>query len=124
MSGGRLLRKAHLYSKLLGVNLGEGGECEGPAVQACAEADSPLFGVDLGVSQLVICIGGHDDIGGLNDPPVAIIGLLTIQHELQEAAIQLVHRQHWPDTFSQCLPAAAMLLNGFINMYGSGNALW
>ena len=96
---------AHLNTKLLGVDLGEGGQSEGPAMQACAEAHCPLLWIDLGVSQLVVGIGGHDDIGRLDNPPVAVVGLLTIQHELQEAAVELVHSQHGPNAFAQGLQA-------------------
>ena len=94
---------AHLHAKLLGIDLGEGGEGEGPAVQPSREGHSPLLWVHLGVPQEVIGVGGHDDVGGLDDAAEAVEGLLPIVHQLQEAAVQLVDREHGPDALTQGL---------------------
>ena len=58
---------------------------------------------DLGVPQQLVRVGGHDDVGGLNDTAEAVVGLLTVQHQLQEAAVQLVDSHHRPDALAQSL---------------------
>ena len=75
-------------------------------MEPSAERHSSLLREDLSVSQQLVSVGGHDDVGGLNGAPESRVGLLTIQHQLQEAAVQLVHSHDWPDTLNQGLQAA------------------
>jgi hypothetical protein len=58
-----------LNTELVGINLGEGGQGECPSVESGTEADGPLLGVHLGVSQGIVGVGGHYDVGRLHNAP-------------------------------------------------------
>lgn len=57
----------------------------------------------LHVAKSVIVVGGHDNVGVLNHTQVGLVSLLTVQHQLQEAAIHLVNSQDRPDALTQSL---------------------
>mmetsp|Transcript_14461 Transcript_14461/g.37262 ORF Transcript_14461/g.37262 Transcript_14461/m.37262 type:complete len:589 (-) Transcript_14461:108-1874(-) len=94
-----LLRDA----ELLGVELGEGGQGEGPSVESSGERDGTLVRVDLALSQLLVSVGGHDDVGVLDDAEEVGVGLLSLEHELQEAPIHLVDGEDGADPLSEGL---------------------
>mmetsp|Transcript_5199 Transcript_5199/g.14877 ORF Transcript_5199/g.14877 Transcript_5199/m.14877 type:complete len:885 (-) Transcript_5199:8-2662(-) len=90
-------------SELLGVEVGEHGEGESPSVESGREADRSGLRVHLGVTERLVGVGGHDDVGVLNDTPEGRECVLRVEHQLQEATVDLVDGQHGLDTLSQSL---------------------
>eukprot|EP00951_Prasinocladus_malaysianus_P046687 scaffold647869_cov43-Prasinocladus_malaysianus.AAC.1 len=100
-----------LNLELGGVNLGERGQGEGPAVQPSGEGDGALVRVDLDVTQSLVLVGGHDHVGGLNHTGKRVVGLLAVKHQLDEAAIQLVDSQDRLNTLAQSLAQHGLCLH-------------
>mmetsp|Transcript_14922 Transcript_14922/g.26360 ORF Transcript_14922/g.26360 Transcript_14922/m.26360 type:complete len:806 (-) Transcript_14922:95-2512(-) len=98
-------------TELGGVHLGEGGEGESPTVETGRERDGGTIGVNLDVTHGIILVGGHDNVGVLNDTEVSSVGLLTIKHQLKEAAIHLVDSKNGPDTLGKSLTKDSLSLD-------------
>mmetsp|Transcript_10545 Transcript_10545/g.29798 ORF Transcript_10545/g.29798 Transcript_10545/m.29798 type:complete len:859 (+) Transcript_10545:55-2631(+) len=91
-------------SELLGVELSKGGEGEGPSVKTGREGDGSLVRVHLNLPELLVGVGGHDNVGVLDHAQEVGVRLLSLKHELQEAPVHLVDGQHRANPLTQRLP--------------------
>jgi hypothetical protein len=96
----------HLFlvdSKLLRVDTGKLVKSEGPSLETGGEGNGSLFGVDSGVTEEFISVGGNDNVGVFNDTNKVLVHLFRFELEFEETTIQLVNGEDGYDTFSQSL---------------------
>ena len=77
---------------------------EGPAVQTAAERHVPQLRAHLQVSHGGVVVGGDDDVHILHSIPEAQVHVLWFHLHLQDAAINLVHKEAGLDPLLQGLP--------------------
>ena len=92
-----------LDAELSGVHFREDGERERPVVKPGGEAHGALLGEHLAVAERLVGVRRHEDVRVLDDAAEVLVRLLAVQHQLQEAAVQLVHRHHRADALAERL---------------------
>lgn len=60
-------------------------------------------GVELNVTECLVVVGGDDDVDVLNGLDKALVGLLWGEHELRDAAIDLVQHENGADALTNGL---------------------
>lgn len=101
-----------LHAELLGVDVGETLDVEGPAVETGTEGDGTLLGPDGGITHGLVLVGGHEDVdvlAGLTETDVHVLGF---HGQLQDAAIDLVQEQARHDTLLEGLTEHGLGLDG------------
>ena len=89
--------------ELLGVHARELGERERPPVQAGREGHRALGRVDLHVAQLLVVVGGREHVDVLAVLDERDVHVLRRELELEEGAVELVHRDHGLDALAKGL---------------------
>ena len=92
-----------LDAELSGVHFREDGERERPVVKPGGEAHGALLGEHLAVAERLVRVRRHEHVRVLDDAAEVLVRLLAVQHQLQEAAVQLVHRHHRADALAERL---------------------
>mmetsp|Transcript_10256 Transcript_10256/g.17658 ORF Transcript_10256/g.17658 Transcript_10256/m.17658 type:complete len:841 (-) Transcript_10256:216-2738(-) len=94
---------ADLYTELGGVHLGEHSQGEGPVVQTSGERHGTLLGEHHDLAHELIGVCRHNDVSVLDNAGEVLECLLTIEHQLKEATVHLVHGQHGLDALGEGL---------------------
>lgn len=90
-------------TETLGVAGGELTEGETPSMEARAESNGTLLGVDLDVTESLVVVGGDDDVDGLDCALEGLVEVLLGHLQLEESAIDLVDDDDRLDTLGQRL---------------------
>jgi hypothetical protein len=75
------------------------------------EADSAGFWIHLGVAELIVGVGGHDNVCVFNYASESLVRFLAVEHELEEASVELVHGHNRSDSLSKRLAKHSLRLN-------------
>ena len=97
--------------ELGGVHLGKALERKGPLVQARAEADLTLDGLERDVAEELVVVRRDDDVHVLDRLDEAAVGLLGGQLELHDAAVQLVEEKNGANALADGLPQHRLRLH-------------
>ena len=63
----------------------------------------PFSGATCTSPSACIRVGSHDDVRIFDDPAEVLVRLFAVEHEFEEAAIELVHRHHRLNAFTERL---------------------
>jgi len=81
--------------ELVGVDTGETGEGESPAVKSGTEGNGTVGGVDLlAFTHIIALVSGNDNVSVLNDTLEVLIHGLTINLEFHDTTINLVDEKN------------------------------
>merc|ERR1719199_504065 len=92
-----------LDAKLGGVHLREDRERERPVVKPRGEGHGALLRRDLAVAERVIRVRRHEDVCVFDDAAKVLVRLFAVEHELEEASVELVHRHDRLDALAERL---------------------
>mmetsp|Transcript_38624 Transcript_38624/g.74034 ORF Transcript_38624/g.74034 Transcript_38624/m.74034 type:complete len:426 (-) Transcript_38624:293-1570(-) len=92
-----------IHAEFGSVHIGEYGESERPIVKPSRERNSSLIRVHLAITHKLVGVCCHDNVGVLNHTVEVLVSLFAVKHQLEEAAIKLVHRHHWANALGQRL---------------------
>jgi len=98
-------------TKLGSVGHGELLKGEGPLVEAGPEGNGSLGGVNLDVSELLVVVGGNDDVDTLDGAAESLVELLSRKLKLKEGAVNLVDHQAGLDALGNGLAKDGLGLN-------------
>mmetsp|Transcript_5297 Transcript_5297/g.19284 ORF Transcript_5297/g.19284 Transcript_5297/m.19284 type:complete len:856 (+) Transcript_5297:61-2628(+) len=90
-------------AELGGIHLGEDSQGEGPVVETGREAHGALFRSNLHVAKSLVRVRRHDNVGVFDHTAEVLVSFFTIEHEFEEAAIELVDSHDGLDAFTERL---------------------
>merc|ERR1712130_787722 len=90
-------------TELGGIHVGETAQSEAPSVKTRSEGNGSVGGVHLHITEVLILIGGDDDVHGLDGTLEGLVGILSLQLQLEKSAIHLVDHDDGLDALTQSL---------------------
>lgn len=90
-------------TELLGVLGGELVEGESPAMETRAESDGTAVRIDLDITEVLVKVGGDDDVDGLDCAGEGLVQVFLGGLQLEQGAVDLVDDQDRLDTLGQSL---------------------